>query len=129
MSKGVNKVILIGNVGGLPEQKHINSTIITKLSVATSDVWKDKVTGEKKESTEWHKVNIFGELGNIAMQYVKKGSKVYIEGKIHTQKWNDKQTGEERTSVNILAHVLQILDGKPKSEVTPYAKEMDTEGY
>ena len=88
---GINKVILVGNIGDKPEVKHAsNGNAIANLSVATSESWKDKNTGQKQEKTEWHRVSVFGKLAEIAGQYLVKGSKVYVEGKLQTRKWQDK---------------------------------------
>ena len=113
---GINKVILVGNLGQKPEVKFAsNGNAIASLSVATSESWTDKNTGEKKEQTEWHRVSIFGKLAEIAGQYLDKGSKVYIEGQLKTRKWQDK-TGADRysTEVNVSGFngTMQMLDGK-----------------
>jgi single-strand DNA-binding protein len=113
---GVNKVILIGNLGAEPEVKNTtNGSTIAKLKLATSESWKDKTTGEKKEKTEWHTVILFGRIAEIAGQYLHKGSKVYIEGSLKTRKYQDK-TGADRytTEVNVsgFSGVLQMLDSK-----------------
>ena len=106
MAKGVNKVILIGNLGKDPE---VNGSV-TKLTIATSDSYKDKQTGENVEKTEWHRVVLFSRLGEIAAQYLKKGSKVYIEGRLQTSSYA--KNGETRYSTDIIAANLQMLDGK-----------------
>lgn len=106
MSKGINKVILIGNLGADPEK----SGSATKLRLATSESYIDR-NGAKVERTEWHKITIFGKLGDIAMQYLRKGSKVFIEGSLRTSKYNDKD-GQQRYSTEILANFMQMLDGK-----------------
>lgn len=124
MSKGVNKVIIIGNVGQDPETRYSASGFcFTSISVATSESWKDKNTGEKQEKTEWHRVSIQGKLGEIAGEYVKKGSKIYVEGKLQTRKWQD-QSGQDRYTTEIVVDsfngVMQMLDGKrDASEATP----------
>lgn len=113
MARGVNKVILIGNLGQDPETKSLPSgSAVTNISVATSESWKDKQTGEKKEHTEWHKVVFFDRLAEIAGQYLKKGSKVYIEGRLTTRKWQDKE-GKDRYTTEIRAMEMQMLDSKP----------------
>ena len=90
MSRGINKVILVGNLGQKPEMRYTQTNMaVANLSVATSDSWKDKETGEQKEKTEWHRVVYFGKLAEIAEQYLDKGSKVYVEGKLQTRKWQD----------------------------------------
>lgn len=110
--KGVNRVILLGVLGRDPETKTFaNGGSITQFSMATSESWNDKTTGERKEVTEWHRVVLNGRIGEVAQQYLKKGSKVYIEGSIHTRKWTD-QSGQERFSTEIKGQNLQMLDDK-----------------
>lgn len=110
-SRGVNKVILIGNLGADPETRHMPSgSAVTNLRLATSEEWKDKETGERKERTEWHSVAIFGKLAEIAGQYLCKGAKVYIEGSLRTRKWQDKTTGADRYTTEIIATEMQMLD-------------------
>ena len=112
MARGINKVILIGNLGADPETRAMPSGMtVANLSVATSENWKDKQSGENKERTEWHKVALFGRLGEIAGEYLKKGSKVYIEGSLRTRKWQDKQ-GNDRYTTEIVANDMQMLDGR-----------------
>ena len=112
MSKGVNKVILVGNVGQDPETKFTASgTAIANLSVATSESWKDKQTGQRVDKTEWHRVVAFNRLAEIIGEYVKKGSKVYIEGKLTTRKWQDK-SGADRYTTEIVASEMQMLDSR-----------------
>lgn len=114
--QGVNKVVLIGRVGKDPEVKEIQTgSFITNITIATSESWKDKNTGEKKESVEWHRVVFFGKLAEIAGQYLKKGSKVYIEGKLQTRKWQD-QSGADRYTTEIVANEMQMLDSKGSQE-------------
>jgi single-strand DNA-binding protein len=116
-SRGVNKVILVGTVGKDPEAFELNSgTTLTKFSMATSESWKDKNTGEKKEVTEWHRISIFGKLGDIAEQYVKKGSKLYIEGKLKTSSYE--KDGVTRYTTEIVADSMQMLDSRPASNET-----------
>lgn len=118
MSRGVNKVILIGNLGKDPEARSTASgTAVTSCSIAVSESWKDKDTGEKKEKTEWVSLVFWGRLAEIAGQYLKKGSKVYVEGKLQTRKWQDKN-GNDRYTTEVNCHDLQMLDGKPGSERT-----------
>jgi single-strand DNA-binding protein len=113
MARGINKVILIGNLGADPETRAMPSGMtVANLRIATSEQWKDKQSGESKERTEWHTVAMFGRLGEIAGEYLKKGSKVYIEGSLRTRKWADKQ-GNDRYSTEIIASEMQMLDGKP----------------
>ncbi len=112
MSRGVNKVIIIGNLGQDPETKYsAGGAAITNISVATSESWKDKQTGQKQERTEWHRVVFFNRLAEISGQYLKKGSKVYIEGSLKTDKWKD-QNGQDRQSTNIVASEMQMLDNR-----------------
>ena len=112
MSKGVNKVIILGNVGQDPETKFTASgTAIANLSVATSESWKDKQTGQQVDKTEWHRVVAFNRLAEIIGEYVKKGSKVYIEGKLTTRKWQD-QGGADRYTTEIVASEMQMLDSR-----------------
>lgn len=114
--KGVNKVILVGTLGQDPETRYSASgTAFTNISVATSEQWKDKQTGEKKERTEWHKVIFAARLAEIAGEYLEKGSKVYIEGSLQTRKWQD-QSGNDRYTTEIRAQNMQMLDGKRNSD-------------
>ena len=113
MSKGVNKVIIIGNLGNDPETNFLPSGgAVTNISVATSESWKDKNTGQQQEKTEWHRIVFFNKLAEIAGEYLRKGSKVYIEGSLVTRKWQDKQTGADRYSTEIKANNMQMLDNK-----------------
>lgn len=106
----VNKVILMGVLGRDPETKQFpNGGSITTFSMATTEQWKDKTTGERKEVTEWHKISTSGRLAEIASKYLKKGSKAYIEGSLRTRKWKDKSTGADREAVEIRVDVLQLL--------------------
>ena len=112
MARGVNKVILIGNLGQDPEVKYMpNGGAVTNITIATSENWKDKNTGEQQEKTEWHRVVFFRKLAEIAGEYLKKGSKVYIEGKLQTRKWQD-QSGNDRYTTEIIANEMQMLDGR-----------------
>jgi single-strand DNA-binding protein len=109
---GVNKVIIVGNLGNDPEVRYAQSgSAIANISVATSDSWKDKNTGEKQERTEWHRIVMFNRLGEIAGEYLKKGSKVYIEGKLQTRKWQD-QSGQDKYTTEIVADSMQMLDSR-----------------
>ena len=111
MAKGVNKVILVGNVGGDPETKYMPSGgAVTNLSIATSESWKDKQTGQPQERTEWHRVVFFNRLAEIASEYVRKGSKVYVEGSLRTRQWE--QDGVKRYSTEIVASEMQMLDSR-----------------
>lgn len=112
MARGINKVILIGNIGVDPDARVLPSgAAVTTLSIATSEAWKDKQTGEKQERTEWHRVVCFNRLGEIASEYVRKGSRIYIEGSLRTRKWQDAQ-GQDRYTTEIIANDLQLLDSK-----------------
>jgi single-strand DNA-binding protein len=112
MARGINKVILVGNLGADPETRYMPSgSAVTNLSVATSESWKDKQTGEQKERTEWHKVAMFNRLAEIAAEYLRKGSQVYIEGKIRTRKWQDRD-GNDRWTTEIIADEMQMLGGR-----------------
>jgi single-strand DNA-binding protein len=112
MARGVNKVILIGNIGKDPETRFsAGGGAITNITLATSESWKDKQTGENQERTEWHRVVFFGRLGEIAGEYLKKGSKVYVEGSLRTRKWTD-QSGQDKYTTEIVANEMQMLDGR-----------------
>jgi single-strand DNA-binding protein len=108
----VNKVILIGNLGADPETRYLPSgDAVTNIRIATTENWKDK-GGEKQEHTEWHRVAFFGRLAEIAGEYLKKGSPVYVEGRIRTRKWQDKESGQDRYSTEIVADRMQLLGGR-----------------
>jgi len=112
MARGINKVILIGNLGADPETRAMPSGgTVANLRVATSESWRDKQTGEQQERTEWHRVALFGRLAEVASEYLRKGSQVYIEGSLRTRKWQDKQ-GNERYSTEIIGNELQMLGGR-----------------
>jgi len=112
MARGINKVILVGNLGNDPEVRYANNgSAIANISVATTDSWKDKNTGEQQEKTEWHRVVMFNRLGEIAGEYLKKGSQVYIEGRLQTRKWQD-QSGQDRYTTEIVANEMQMLGGR-----------------
>lgn len=112
MARGINKVILVGNLGNDPEVRYSsNGAAIANLSIATSESWKDKNSGEQQERTEWHRVVLFNRLGEIAGEYLRKGSQVYIEGKLQTRKWQDKD-GQDRYTTEIVANELQMLGGR-----------------
>ncbi len=114
MARGVNKVILVGNLGQDPEVRYTqNQKQVANLSVATSDQWTDKATGQKQERTEWHRVVLFDRLAEIAGQYLRKGSKVYLEGKLQTRKWQNQQ-GVDQYTTEIVANELQMLDSRPE---------------
>jgi single-strand DNA-binding protein len=112
MARGVNKVILIGNLGKDPEVRYMpNGNAVANITLATSESWKDKTSGEQQEKTEWHRVVMFRRLGEIAGEYLKKGSKVYIEGKLQTRKWQD-NSGNDRYTTEIVADQMQMLDSR-----------------
>ena len=111
MARGINKVIIVGNLGADPETRYTgNGTAITSIRIATSENWTDKQSGEKQERTEWHRVKLFGRLAEIAGEYLKKGRQVYIEGSLRTDKYTDKD-GVERFSTDIIANEMQMLGG------------------
>ena len=117
---GINKVILVGNLGNDPDSKFLPSgSMVTNISVATSESWKDKNTGEKQERTEWHRVVFFNRLAEIAGQYLKKGSKVYIEGQLRTQKYE--KDGIDRYVTDIIAKEMQMLDSRSEGQQQPYS--------
>lgn len=125
MAKGINKVILVGNLGRDPEVRYTSDgSAVTTLNIATSESWKDQ-QGQQQERTEWHKVVLFGRLAQIAADYVKKGSQVYVEGKLQTRKWQD-QNGQDRYSTEIVGQQMQMLGSRPeygsKSEPMPPAQ-------
>jgi len=112
-ARGVNKVILVGNLGRDPETRFLPSGgAVTNIAVATGEAWKDKQTGQQQERTEWHRVVFFNRLAEIAGEYLKKGSKVYIEGSLRTRKWQDKDSGQDRYSTEIVASEMQMLDSR-----------------
>lgn len=112
MARGVNKVILIGNLGKDPEVRYMpNGQAVANITLATSESWKDKNSGEQQERTEWHRVVFFRRLAEIAGEYLKKGSRVYIEGKLQTRKWQD-QNGQDRYTTEIVANEMQMLDSR-----------------
>ncbi len=112
MARGINKVIIVGNLGQDPETRYMPSgSAVTNMSIATSESWKDKQTGEQKDRTEWHRVAMFGKLAEIAAEYLKKGSQVYIEGKLRTRKWQDK-SGADRYTTEVIADEMQMLGGR-----------------
>ncbi len=112
MARGINKVILIGNLGRDPEQRTMpNGNAVTNLAVATSESWKDKQTGEQQERTEWHRCVLFGKVAEIAGQYLSKGAKVYLEGSLRTRKWQNKETGADQYATEIVCDDMQMLGG------------------
>jgi single-strand DNA-binding protein len=116
MARGVNKVILIGNVGGDPETRYMPSGgAVTNITIATSESWKDKTTGAQQDRTEWHRVVFFNKLAEIAGEYLRKGSKVFIEGSLRTRKWQG-QDGQDRYTTEIVASDMQMLDSKGQGQ-------------
>ncbi|WP_299179772.1 single-stranded DNA-binding protein [uncultured Neptuniibacter sp.] len=112
MARGVNKVILVGNLGSDPEVRYMpNGNAVTNVTIATSESWKDKQTGQQQERTEWHRVVFFNRLAEIAGEYMKKGGKVYVEGSLRTRKWQD-QSGQDRYTTEIVASEMQLLDSR-----------------
>lgn len=111
MARGINKVILVGNLGRDPEVRYTsNGSAVATLNIATTDQWRDKQTGQNQERTEWHRVVLFGKLGEIAGEYLRKGRQVYIEGRLQTRKWQD-QNGQDRYTTEIVANDMQMLGG------------------
>ena len=112
MARGVNKVILVGNLGKDPEVRYSpNGGAVANITIATSESWKDKTSGEKQEKTEWHRVVFFGRLAEIAGEYLKKGAQIYIEGRLQTRKWQDKE-GKDRYTTEIVANEMQMLGSR-----------------
>ncbi len=112
MARGINKVIIVGNLGQDPETRYMPSgSAVTNFTVATNESWKDKQTGEQKDRTEWHRVAMFGRLAEVAAEYLRKGSQVYIEGKLRTRKWQDRD-GKDRYTTEIIADEMQMLGGR-----------------
>ncbi len=113
MARGVNKVILIGNLGADPDVRYMpNGSAVANVTIATSTVWRDKQSGELVERTEWHRVVFFSRLAEIVGEYLRKGSKIYIEGSLRTRKWQDKTTGVDRFTTEIVANEMQMLDSR-----------------
>jgi single-strand DNA-binding protein len=114
--RGVNRVTLIGHLGQDPDTRYMpNGKAVTNIRIATSEQWKDRETGDQKEKTEWHTVVLFDKLGEIAGEYLRKGSQVYVEGSLRTRKWQDKE-GKDRYTTEIIAGQMLMLDGKPQGE-------------
>ena len=123
MARGINKVIVVGNLGADPDTRAMPSgNQVTNISVATSESWNDKVTGDKQERTEWHRVVFYGRLAEIAGDYLKKGSQVYVEGKLQTRKWEDKE-GKDRWTTEIIANQMQILGKNEESIISHQEQE------
>jgi len=113
MARGVNKVILVGHLGNDPETRYMPSGgAVTNLRLATSESWRDKTSGEQQERTEWHNVAMFGRLAEVAAEYLRKGSQVYIEGRLRTRKWQDRD-GHDRWTTEVVASDMQMLGGRP----------------
>ena len=137
MSRGVNKVILVGNLGQKPEMRYTaTQTAVANLSIATTESWKDKESGENRDKTEWHRVVFFGNLAEIAEKYLDKGSSVYVEGKIQTRKWQDKD-GNDRYTTEVLGNQLTMLGSRGASDIsnqienssdTPFPEDDSGEG-
>lgn len=126
--RGVNKVILVGTVGRDPETRYMPSGgAVTNVSLATSEHWNDKATGQRQEATEWHRLVFMGKLAEVVAEYVKKGSKLYVEGSIRTRKWQDKQTGQDRYSTEIRADSMQMLDSRGERQEPVDTGEADSE--
>jgi single-strand DNA-binding protein len=112
MARGINKVILVGNLGADPETRYTASgAAITNIRIATSETWRDKQTGENQERTEWHRIVFFNRLAEIAGEYLRKGSQVYVEGSLRTRKWQD-QSGQDRYTTEVVANEMQMLGGR-----------------
>ena len=119
MSRGVNKVILVGNLGADPETRYTaGGSAVTNVSLATTDSWKDKQSGEQQEKTEWHKVVFFGRLAEIAAEYLRKGSQIYVEGRIQTRKWQGKD-GQDRWTTEIVGNEMQMLGSRGGGQSPP----------
>ncbi|MCB1827685.1 MAG: single-stranded DNA-binding protein [Coxiellaceae bacterium] len=113
MARGINKVILIGNLGNDPEVRYTpNGSAVANITLATSTSWRDKQTGELQERTEWHRIAFFNRLAEIVGEYLHKGSKIYVEGSLRTRKWQDKNTGADRYTTEIIANEMQMLDSR-----------------
>jgi len=118
MARGINKVILVGNLGQDPEVRYLPSGgAVTNISVATTESWKDKQTGQQQDRTEWHRVIFFNRLAEIAGEYLKKGSQIYLEGKLQTRKWQD-QSGQDKYTTEIVGNEMQMLGGRAEATVS-----------
>lgn len=121
MARGINKAIIVGTLGKDPETRYMPSGgAVTSIAVATNENWTDKQTGQKQERTEWHNITFFGRLAEIAGEYLKKGSQVYVEGSLRTEKWQDKQ-GNDRYTTKIIANEMQMLGGRPGGGSNDYS--------
>jgi len=129
MARGVNKVILIGNLGADPETRYTpNGNAVTNIRLATSEIWNDKQTGQRQERTEWHRVVCFGKLAEICQQYLRKGSQIYIEGSLRTNKWQDKE-GVDRYTTEIIASEMHMIGGRPNDGGSNYQSTYQSGGY
>lgn len=129
MARGVNKVILIGNLGNDPDTRYTQGgSAIANISLATTSSWTDKNTGDKQERTEWHRVVFFGRLAEIASEYLRKGSGVYVEGRLQTRKWQD-QNGNDRYTTEVVANEMQMLGGRGDAGDSPGRAAAGTGGY
>jgi len=127
MARGVNKVILVGNLGRDPEVRYsANGQAIANVTIATTESWKDKNTGEKQEKTEWHRIVFFGRLGEIVGEYLKKGAQIYVEGRLQTRKWQDKE-GKDRYTTEIVANEMQMLGSKGGAASGDYAGQSSSQ--
>ncbi|QRG83192.1 single-stranded DNA-binding protein [Vibrio diabolicus] len=131
-SRGINKVILVGNLGNDPEIRYMpNGGAVANITIATSDSWRDKATGEQREKTEWHRVVLFGKLAEVAGEYLRKGSQVYIEGQLQTRKWQD-QSGQDRYSTEVVVQgfngVMQMLGGRGQGDGAPMGGQQQQQG-
>ncbi|HHF3114326.1 TPA: single-stranded DNA-binding protein [Vibrio diabolicus] len=132
-SRGINKVILVGNLGNDPEIRYMpNGGAVANITIATSDSWRDKATGEQREKTEWHRVVLFGKLAEVAGEYLRKGSQVYIEGQLQTRKWQD-QSGQDRYSTEVVVQgfngVMQMLGGRGQGGGAPMGGQQQQSGW
>ena len=126
MARGINKVILIGNLGNDPEVRYTpNGSAVANITLATSTSWRDKQTGELQERTEWHRVAFFNRLAEIVGEYLHKGSKVYVEGSLRTRKWQDKATGADRYTTEIIANEMQMLDSRSNNQQNQNAQQSE----
>ncbi|MDN5870405.1 MAG: single-stranded DNA-binding protein [Nitrococcus sp.] len=123
MARGVNKVILIGNLGADPDVRYMPSgNAVTNIRLATTDQWRDRESGERQERTEWHRVVFFSRRAEIAGEYLRKGSKVYIEGRLQTRKWQG-QDGQDRYTTEIVANEMQMLDSRGEATTSAYSRD------
>ena len=134
MQNGINKVILVGNLGRDPEVRYTQSgAAVATIALATSESWRDKNTGEQREKTEWHRVSLFGKLAEVAGEYLKKGSQVYIEGQLQTRKWQDQQSGQDRYTTEIIVQgyngTMQMLGGKSNQQQNNAVSEPERGGF